>query len=107
MPSIERSRSWGSAKELGSITGGSAGFDDASVTLPRDLGRVRYELQVAPLPPGTVPAAFSTPAPARKWNWRSGVFSERSLHQNAPASTMLEETGPDRNRRYSVPAQSF
>ena len=42
------------------------------------------------MPPGTLPTPSSTPAPARKWNWMSGVFSVRSPHQKAPASTMFE-----------------
>ena len=63
-------------------------------------------IEVAPLPPGTAPTPSSTPAPARKWNCRSGVFSLRSLHQKAPPSTMLEATGPDRYRRYCTPAKA-
>ena len=36
-----------------------------------------------------------------------GRASDRSLHQKAPASTMLEATGPVRNMAYCRPAQSF
>ena len=47
----------------------------------------------------TLGTPASAPAPARKWNCRSGIGALLSANQKAPPSTTFEVIGPERDHR--------
>ena len=80
--------------------GGAVGILLCNFTVPRLLGRRKYEFRVQPFPDFIGGTPGSTPAAGKKWNCKSGLTSFELEKEKAPPSTAFDVTGPVLNNKY-------